>query len=1198
MATEDITLSLSVEMKADKFRRSYEKSFHDMEKSAKRAQKEGQGAIGGFLSKMSDGFNKVPKLVKKAEKSLKLYNAQLLVSRKAYKQEESLFKEKSKLLRQQTRDFEKLSEAEKATHQVALDESKKAVEAYKKRTEAAQKSFESIQRKAEDLSDKVNDLKFEFSGNELTKAALEAGKELAEPLSALLHKDVEGAGKSFAKLAGRGLKAAGGHLGGKLSKVGGSLSAKGAALQAKGGGPEAAMGAALKGLGAIAGKMGPVISTVSKLGPLLGTLGGSIFGLVKMFVDAEAMVKEFNKDILASAGTAQWFSGSMGNVEEGLSKMDDSLRNIRESAYNASNNLDWGISADTHKEVLSSLQAEGVQLTALEQQFGQLNQKSAAFSKDFGSVTQAAVAYSRSMGISLQEVTGFQAEMMTELGQSLGQTVDSFRMITRSAEDSGIASNKFYAMIRGVSADLSLYNTRLEDAVKLLGKLGKVMSPRNAQKFMQSAMNAYKGASFQDKVKSSLLAGPAKTAKLVAEDIASKNSSIAKAIADAGGGTVQDVKKALEAGPAGKDAVRDMIKKVAESGDKSKVGTLKEAVSSLNAEKRMAKGGLVGNARALSKVSVVAAAEHKYAETTRFGSDEGHLGSIAGDSLAGLDDETRQLYQNMAEQIAEQREELVKRGKMSAQEAKDASWTKIYDTMDQATKDTADGKDAQEEANKRMGTRVQSIMEQLQVFIDWMMHTFYEAIIGIWETLTGLPGASSSSKTKMEAQKTKDPAILAAVKDNKDWRDQNKALKQTDAFKEVEKLSKMAKGEAGASKRAEAEDVDREAYGATGPEAARAKAKSDALRKEADALDQKQALVQKTLEDRYGEGDIDSDFGGDRAKARESALGGMMPTDLVKLLGDTAKVGGPSALTKEEQSAAVGDGVAKALPNTEEAGKALTTNSTAYTHDTHVEDAIKATFGGTAAPETQTGVMETGVEAQEATLGTLGEIENVLKNKGIKLNKSFMENQMAKMIEESTLNSLRVALFEFAMLAFSDKVKGWKDDFAEGGVSDPKSAMKFAGEYAGKHEDEYGIKANAAGGMVSSVAGGLAKISPAPGEGLTSIGKGERIVPAGGGGGGGGQVRVELSLKGDLKQFVEATAQNVVVEHMAAMKNRLDPWLELLLSVRLTPTVLGWMLLVLQGTSMGLRLVGAPSRWRSRSPVHSTAPKLFFRMLL
>ena len=81
------------------------------------------------------------------------------------------------------------------------------------------------------------------------------------------------------------------------------------------------------------------------------------------------------------------------------------------------------------------------------------------------------------------------------------------------------------------------------------------------------------------------------------------------------------------------------------------------------------------------------------------------------------------------------------------------------------------------------------------------------------------------------------------------------------------------------------------------------------------------------------------------------------------------------------------------------------------------------------------------------------------------------------------------------------------------------------------------LAGHAGGGMVSGVANGMAQVSPAPGEGLTSIGKGERIVPAGGGGPGGKTV-VELVLHGDLKRLIRAEASNVYYENEGAKHRR------------------------------------------------------------
>jgi hypothetical protein len=83
------------------------------------------------------------------------------------------------------------------------------------------------------------------------------------------------------------------------------------------------------------------------------------------------------------------------------------------------------------------------------------------------------------------------------------------------------------------------------------------------------------------------------------------------------------------------------------------------------------------------------------------------------------------------------------------------------------------------------------------------------------------------------------------------------------------------------------------------------------------------------------------------------------------------------------------------------------------------------------------------------------------------------------------------------------------------------SGPQAAQEIQSKQQVALGKK-HAAGGLVTSIVNGKANVSRLPaGEGWAAIGKGERIIPAGGGGGG-GNVKVELQLKGDLGRFVDA----------------------------------------------------------------------------
>lgn len=1194
MATDDIALSLGIVFDAAHFKQEYERSFQQMERSTKKLLGKTDSAMAKFGVKLYQRFTQMPSMVDKATKAIAAHNNELHTQRDFIKDTNKEYDKQLKRLQELKAEMAEAGEAATDVHKADLEAVEKLTDSLRTQLKTAQQTYQGIEKEIESLQDSVEEVNLAFSakelGGELLQIAGEAGREFVEPFSALLNKDIEGAGKSFAQTAGKWTGNIGKGIGKGLSFLGDKAQAKAGKMQQASAGGNVLASGALKGIGKLASSLGPMVQMLSKIGPMMGVAAGAVMSLVKLFLDADAAVKEFNRDMIAAGGTGQFFSKTAGSAAMKVNAMSDALDGFRNAAHDLKGNLDWGITADTHKEVLQNLQQEGVQLTTMQAQYQALSDKSAAFSKDQGSITQAAVAYSRQMGVSLQEVTGFQAEMMTEMGSTLAGTVNQFRIMSAGAEESGIATNKFFAMIRGVSADLSLYNTRLEDAVKLLGKLGKVMSPKNAQKFMQTAMNAYKGMSFQDKVKSSILAGPAKTAKIVAEDIASKNESIARKISEAGGGTVEDIKKALEAGPAGKDAVRKAIEQAEQKSGKG-MGDVREAVSRLNIEKKRSKGGLVGNAAALSQVSAVGALEHKFAAATRFGKlGEGIGGEVSG-QVGGMDEEEIMQAQIMKDAIDDQREKLIKEGK-NRQKVEAMSWTQIYDTMDQAQKDAADGKDQQEEANKRVGKVTQDIYQKIDVLVQFLTNTFYNLMLNLWGSIqdiadkigAGDKGQRKLAKMALEAMKSGNKDMAALADKSTSMADFENSLFKSKGGKEQERIlttnSKSKKEAEG-----KINDLRQREFDAKDPK------EKEALEGQRKALEAQVAEQQKQYDAIRGA--LEKGMSKDKGEA------GAQLASAAKMAGlDDKKA------AFMEQAMKSGEGLEKSIQNLsgEEQGKVLeklrlaigpekyaeafadmnkvapslgdmaqeaTKHGSIYTHDIHLEKLLEKkegggvaglvakdmaakmamienvggvdSAGGAALMETM-GLSEADVEEMQAQLeqqetinGTLEEVVTALRQKGVRLDKSWMDNHMKKMVEEATLDALRVGLLEYYLLqtlGSGDVLAAMKNGL------DPKALFKGLSEGAAKGQtpDEF-IREKGGGGKGGggAAAGGTPAAGTAP-DGAPVTAGGTKT--GGGGAGGDITVRVELSLKGDLGQLIDARAQQVIVRHEAAAGRR------------------------------------------------------------
>lgn len=1041
-----------------------------------------------------------------------------------------------------------------AANKGAIADLQKQVKETERLRDAQTAARESIKEQKAELQEKIT-----FDAEEITEAGVQAGKALVSPITALFRKDIPGAAEALTGGLMAGAKWTADYLGDhaeewgkKFGEAGGELLAKASKEKKQGNYLKAAgMGAggkALQGLSKLTEAIGPMVKSLSSIGPILGMVSASVMALVKAFIDAQAMVMEINKTILATSSTTTFLARNMGNVDAAAQDLQDTLKKVSDSALSL-DNIGWGISKDTHAQVISSLTAEGVSLATLDKQYGQLNATSKAYSNTFGSITEMAVTYSRLMGVSLGEITQLQGEMMTEMGASLTDVQKTFHQMATAAEGSGIAANKFFSIIRGVSADLALYNTRMEDAVKLLGALGKVMSPRNAQQFMSTAMNAYKGVSFQEKVQQSLLAGPGKFADIVAADIKSKNDSLAKSIAAAGGGNVEDIKKALDSNTAeGRQQVKDFIAKA----DVTQQGTLTEAAGMLDVEKKRAAGGMPGNAAAISQVSAIGAAEAKFAAATHFGKPGGGIGAEAGGALAGASDEEIIRLNMLNTNVEDQRNILLKGETDEKKRAKimKMTWQEILDTTPtakDAAKAEADQKaqmDKEAKFAKAQGENVFNIMDKLQVLIDFFMGQFYGVIVDIADKL----GAGDKDKRQLAQLQ-----IAASKSGNKELADilassvsMEDAQTKIAASKGKEQTATLT-GAGGAIQGLQAESVKLDMALIKSKDkaemdsiVARKKAVDDEIKKEqdkyaalADAIDKQfggsanwadpttrtargdklgtaaeaAGLSEETsgqLTDLVKQGKSLADAfqtvgvsTADQGKIMEELRKGLSPTQLVAATTQAGQDPAWKPLDAKDTTDAVREGQTAARPDGAAYDAAGLHGGSVYTHDIHTE-----------------ALAEDAAEVQQSSDDTLDLIYKALRVRGIKVEK-IGSDKAQDALHDAVLDAARQALVEYYLM--QQMPAGDLQKALQGGASGA-DIMQQA------FKDASTAPANAAGGLVTGITDGLALVRSAPGEGLASVGPGETIT--GPGGGGGGSVKVELSLKGDLGRIIDARADD------------------------------------------------------------------------
>jgi len=1000
-------------------------------------------------------------------------------------------------------------------------EIEKEIKVWEKLRDSREKALSGMERVKEDLETRIV-----FDKDEFVEAMKEAGRELYDPVERLLSKDLPGAFESGGKLVGKGIQKV--FKGGSwLAKVGGkfgqeagtSLTSKGRMSMARGGilgkiggAAQVAGGGALQGIGKLAQGLAPVLNIISKIGPLIGTMSTLLVGIVKLFVDAEAAAKDFNKEILATSGSAGYLYKNFNRVDLGAADLGDTLKQIRDQATSL-DNIGWGINKDTHKAVLASLTAEGVSLNRLQDDYAataKSAQDAAGYAKSFGSTVQMAVAFSRNLGVSLQDITGLQSEMMTDMGMGLKSVELSFTQMSKAAEDGGIASNKFFAIIRGVSADLSLYNTRMEETVKILGLLGKVMSPRNAQKFMQTATQALKGMGRTDRLKTNLLGG-GNMGKLVEKELDRKSKDIAGKIAEAGG----------KAGLTREDLMTKSMGDLMEGVGKEQQGTLREAISEIRMDAKANKKGVFGQSIAGRNLGPGAALQaiKSSLNITGTGKLRDRRGDLGTEMLAeanGISEEQLGQMAKFEEAIDDQRDELkadlkaggdrqlkalkkLDKAGIKAEDIDKAGYDDILATLDKSEQDALRDGTKQIDYAKETGKFQSSLLDKIENLTDFFMNQVYNVLTGIWDALvdSALFGNEAKRKERDLAKATKaskdtdlTKALGAAGGDMYKFRGE---LMQSDAMKRVMSVMGGAGGEKARGTLINAASED---------ELARAfKDAGVAVKTEGTSYDPT-----------TGEAITAPD-------AMKNAFNALSPEDMQKVLGKLGWELDPVKMAKLfpglKAATGVSGGGREAAPAM--AGGPAATSGAAPVAPPLPKDAPTA-------------------DQQTQMISSLDDTHNALRRQGIVIDKPFLKNQVGKQMEDSTLEALRQALYEYYLykdLKHEDVAKA-----IQGGLSPRELGSSLATQMGMGITPDKAVTqlvGHAAGGMVTSVAGGMAQVRPAPGEGIASIGRGERIVPAGGGG---GKMVVELRMNEDLKRLIRAEAANAIYEHEGAKSRR------------------------------------------------------------
>lgn len=1066
--------------------------------------------------------------------------------------------------------------------------------------------------------------KVEFSA--FTKnLAGEAKDALEEGFSSFKGKDLAGMIKGGGKLGSQILKSIGGYGGAALTKGGAKLHAKGTEMGGAG-------GAALKAMGGMMGKMGPLIGTLAKLGPILSTSAAIFAGIVKILIDAEAAAKDMNREILGAGSNMEILYKNGGNAAKAFTQLDSLLDDIRESATDT-NLLKFGIKKEDVLGVVKGYEQMGVTIDGLK-----VSMDAAADSatvagsqiQDFNDLAIMAFGYARGMGVALSEITDLQGEMFTEMGASLSGINLEFARMTKDAVESGIATNKFFSIIRGVSSDLSLYTTRLGQASSMLKLLGKAMNPREAAKFMQTAVQGLKQMGEEDRIRLTLLAGEGKMRDIIGKDLNRKTRFLYSDMAKASGETVEEVQKKVEAG--GKD-LADLLNKTG-----SQKGAFKSALSEIAMDKNaMNKGGLVGTSEAAANLSAAGAMAATKAALQRFGGggklrDMTGLNAMASRKAAGVSLDQFRSMAKMEEAVDQQREEMVGAlknptpskeqadmvarlkdlGITSEEQIKAADDADIIAAMEKSDQDNLVAATEQKDWTQQTAKATVSVADKLDSIIDCLFENIYDAlkdiIGGINEAVDYIADWLGKDRKKDPVKEAKSTLRAAAEGPNaKATGELRKALN-----KSPEEFMKKAQGMLDAAlegkKKEEVElyakefaKLDNKDYDKLTPDEKKAyqdKAiesgsvgqgsgaesmagaaeikKLLAIKATDKSIDDKTEfngnitskgdmitgqLAEMLTEEQYGQFTAMGGMNGETSfsdnmkmmqmvglspeqqKMMAQVLLGSMDPDKIAQYAASSDLyaGGKTGATPAAKGIMTDDQFDAKMSGQQEAANKSSDPGTPTTATGSVSpgpqaetapsqpNAAQAVTVSAPATKGDVAVMDSIEDAGIDTVQSLKDLWNLMANKGIKLNKSWLNNDYKEVLEKGALDAIRKGLFEYAIYSAEDPQK----------VIDQmkKSGFEEVAGMAEKYETET-LKANATGGIVTGVSDGVATLKRLPaGEGLASIGPGERILPAGVGGSGGiYQINVNGIGGNDLARYIEVKVAEGVYEYKRRQK--------------------------------------------------------------
>ncbi len=687
------------------------------------------------------------------------------------------------------KEIVKISKAAEAMHgslSAAAKASVKNMAALAKQLQETKKRAEELKRKAASAGSKEEKAGAEAGAAEAEKQMMDLTKQLRDNRKAerqhlneiknsikarkmerdQLKKAASYTGKDFRRDLSKSVSGA--FHGGKAGGFKGMFSA----LRSTGGGTKAGAkySSGVSARSTLSGGSG-VGAGLSKLAPLLSGLTIGFSAFIGFIAKASSAITTMNKTLIESTGTANDFTTKAGAYT-------DAIDDLRKSSKDATLHLlRMGGSVEQTSKIINSYMREASG-SVIKTRDAMLSLGKGDTAKGVEMLARNAMLYGKALGMEATEVGSMMGKMENEVGLGAAGVQNIMSNITKAAATSNMPVFKFMDIFRSTTPALELYTNRMEELTGVIKMLSKNMSAADVKKYMDAFSKGFKGMSFEERVKHTLVAGVGTTNKILQDGFAKKAGVIADALGPELGDKFVDAFKKGD-----KAAMNDILVQAKASGVQA--STIGEAQKLMGVEGDRKTGGALGTASASKGASMRETMKLFEAELTRLtGHKEGtrvsgideHVAEQRGMSQDMIDalnqyNSSMELYtkslQEYGTTVSKSMDAALKRivgkrmGKDASQVSREDLAKASRDEIEAAAELSNKDEKVKQTAEDLMGENVdatQSLGEKLENVIGFILEQIYESTSGILKVVTKIFNSildwisGDSAKAKGKAQ--------------------------------------------------------------------------------------------------------------------------------------------------------------------------------------------------------------------------------------------------------------------------------------------------------------------------------------------------------------------------------------------------------------------------------------------------------------